>query len=343
MEKTLYLIIFFLFVNMNIFSQTTKEIAKIGIKSTVSIVALDNINQPLGYGSGFIIGNGLIATNVHVIEGSSSAYVLLNGMEKKYKVDGFIAIDKENDLVILKVPEIYGDVLELGSENLPEIGEKIYAVGNPKGLNGTFSEGIISGVRDLSTSQVLQITAPISPGSSGGPVLDSNGKVIGIAFASFSSGQNLNFAIPVKYLKNIKSLISSLVSISTLKPKQKQKNNTNTVTSNIKEGISIRNVSPCFNCAPTMIFFSIKNNLPYTVCDISILFLVFDTSGTVVDYTEKTFFNSKWSSSYDKKGIKPFLASSIDFDSHDESAPEVILKAGYKVKTRILDFKILEE
>src|SRR5690606_18599510 len=104
-------------------------------------------SQPLGYGSGFIIDDETVVTNVHVIEGCNSAYVLLNGQEKKYSVSGYVAIDKANDLVILKVSGLYGTALNIGAEEFPEIGDKIYAVGNPKGLNGTFSEGIISGVR----------------------------------------------------------------------------------------------------------------------------------------------------------------------------------------------------
>lgn len=166
-------------------------------------------------------------------------------------------MDKTNDLVILKVSGLYGDKLTLGSETIPEIGEKIYAVGNPKGLSGTFSEGILSGVRELTTNKVLQITAPISPGSSGGPVLNSSGQVVGIAFASFTSGQNLNFAIPVKYLINLKSKIGTVTSLSTVKAQPKTATAT-AVNPNIKEGVSVRNIEPCFECAPTMIFFQSK-------------------------------------------------------------------------------------
>ncbi len=326
---------------LTIFGQTATEIAKTGIKSTVSIVALDKISQPLGYGSGFIIDDETIVSNVHVIEGCSSAYVLLNGQEKKYSVSGYVAIDKTNDLVILKVSGLYGTNLPLGSETFPEIGEKIYSVGNPKGLNGTFSEGIISGIRDLTTNQILQITAPISPGSSGGPVLNSAGQVVGIAFASFTSGQNLNFAIPVKYLSNLKSKIGTLTLLSTVKAQAKT-TSTTSIPPNIKEGVTVRNIDPCYGCGPTMVFFSIKNNLPYTVSDVRILILVYDATGTIVDYNEKSYFESRYSYSKEK-GIRPFLARSIDFDSHDESAPQVILKTGYKVKARILDFKIIEE
>lgn len=325
---------------LSIFGQTATEIAKTAIKSTVSIVSLDNIAQPLGYGSGFILDNELIVTNVHVIEGSSSAYVLLNGQEKKYTVTGYVAIDKTNDLVILKVAGLYGNKLNLGSETFPEIGDKIYAVGNPKGLNGTFSEGIISGIREFSTNQILQITAPISPGSSGGPVLNSTGQVVGIAFASFSEGQNLNFAIPTKYLSSLKLKTTAPNLLTTVKAQPKTSSKTS-VSPTIKEGVIVRNIEPCFGCGPTKVFFSIKNNLPHTVSDIRVLILVYDATGTVVDYNEETYYES---SSYTKeKGIRPFLARSIDNDTRGEDAPRVILKAGYKVKARVLDFKIIEE
>lgn len=313
-----------------IFGQTATEIAKTVIKSTVSIVALDKISQPLGYGSGFIIDNETIVTNVHVIEGSSSAYVLLNGQEKKYSVSGYVAIDKANDLVILKVPDLYGTALTLGSETFPDIGEKIYAVGNPKGLNGTFSEGIISGIRDLTTNQVLQITAPISPGSSGGPVLNASGQVVGIAFASFSEGQNLNFAIPVKYLSLLKSKITTLTPLNTIKIQPKA-STTKSISPNIKEGVIIRNLS--WGCFFDFSYnFSIKNNLPYTISSVRVLILVYDLTGVVVNYNEETYF------SYD--GIKPFLAKTIDC-VHTEFKDSY--KQGYKIKARILDFEIKEE
>ena len=137
MKKNLLMLIV-LFSTSFAFGQSATEIAKNAIQSTVSIVALDNTSQPLGFGSGFIIEDELIATNVHVIEGSSSAYVLVNGQEKKYKIDGYLSIDKANDLVILKVSGLKQKSMTLNQGNIPEIGEKIYAIGNPKGFNGTF-------------------------------------------------------------------------------------------------------------------------------------------------------------------------------------------------------------
>lgn len=329
MNKIKLIILSTLIVPLTIFGQTATEIAKTGIKSTVSIVALDKISQPLGYGSGFIIDNETIVTNVHVIEGSNSAYVLMNGQEKKYSVSGYVAIDKTNDLVILKVSGLYGTALTLGSETFPDIGEKIYAVGNPKGLNGTFSEGIISGIRDLTTNQVLQITAPISPGSSGGPVLNSSGQVVGIAFASFSEGQNLNFAIPVKYLSLLKTKITAPSQLSMVKAQPKT-TTTTSISPSIKEGATIRNLA--WGCEPPFSYnFSIKNNLPNTISSITVLILVYDFTGVVVDYREETYF------SYD--GIKPFLAKTTECNWGFRDS----YKEGYKIKARILDFKIKEE
>jgi len=343
-KRTVFLL---LLAPLTIFGQAATEIAKAGIESTVSIVALDKISQPLAYGSGFIIDDETIVTNVHVIEGCSSVYVLLNKQEKKYSVSGYVAIDRTNDLVILKASGLYGVKLTLGSETFPEIGEKIYAVGNPKGLNGTFSEGIISGIRSFTANQVLQITAPISPGSSGGPILNSAGQVVGIAFASFSAGQNLNLAIPVKYLSNLKSKIGAVTSLSTVKAQAKTASTTS-LSPNVKEGVTVRNIECCIECYPSKISsFSIKNNLPYTVSDVRILILVYDATGTVVDYNEKTYYKEDRYGDEDKdKCIKPFLARSVDENNHrsgyEDEPPHVTLKKGYKVKARVLDFKIIE-
>ena len=75
--------------------------------------------------------------------------------------------------------------------------------GNPQGLEGTFSQGIVSSIRVLGADKILQITAPISPGSSGGPVLNEKGQVIGVSVATFRGGQNLNFAIPSKLSQKV--------------------------------------------------------------------------------------------------------------------------------------------
>lgn len=342
MHKNIVIFILILIIPLIIFGQTTTEIAKTGIQSTVSVIALDNISQPLGFGSGFILDNELIVTNVHVIEGSNSAYVLLEGQTKKYPVNGYVAIDRTNDLVILKVPGLFGTKLNLASDNLPEIGEKIYAVGNPKGLSGTFSEGLISGIRDFTSNQVLQITAPISPGSSGGPVLNSSGKVVGIAFASFSQGQNINFAIPVKYLSVLKTKITTPIALGAVKSQSKA-NSSSTANPNIKEGVVVRNIEYDSFFDGTSISFSLKNNLPYKVSHITVLFLLYDATGTVVDYFQDTYL-SPINHYSDGVCIEPFLAKQIIFrHGSNRSKFNAEFKSGYKIKYRVLDFKIKDE
>ena len=125
-------------------------------------------------------------------------------------------MSKNHDLAIVKVKgvKITGiDVpaLPLGDSDTVQIGDKVYVAGNPKGLEGTFSDGIISAIRPggvppLVRGKILQMTAPVSPGSSGGPVLNDGGEVIGISvgwFYTVEMLQNLNFAIPVNYLKQL--------------------------------------------------------------------------------------------------------------------------------------------
>jgi len=99
--------------------------------------------------------------------------------------------------------------LNIGDESEIGVGDLIYVLGSPEGLESTFSQGNISGTRRLDGRSLIQITAPISHGSSGGPVLNSAGEVIGIAVGALRAGQNLNFAIPVSDLISLTSALSS--------------------------------------------------------------------------------------------------------------------------------------
>ena len=112
----------------------------------------------------------------------------------------YIFRGQQRDLVLLKISASQTASLSLGDSDKVEVGDSVFAIGNPQGLEGTFSQGIVSSIREIGSDKLLQITAPISPGSSGGPVLNSEGEVIGVSVATFRDGQNLNFAIPSNYL-----------------------------------------------------------------------------------------------------------------------------------------------
>lgn len=179
-----------------------KDIAKKAFGSVVMISVDDKRGQPLAIGSGFFVAPGTIATNLHVIEGAGSAKVRLVGKKDSLRVIGTCGVDQRHDLVLLAVADKTATALTLAAAQ-PEIGEEVYAVGNPRGLEGTFSAGIVSGVRQIGDDSLLQVTAPISPGSSGGPMLNSRGETVGVAVATLKGGQNLNFAIPASAVKQL--------------------------------------------------------------------------------------------------------------------------------------------
>jgi len=200
-------------------------VIKQSLKSVVMIIAFDEEAQPTGIGSGFVVNDkGDIVTNYHVLEKASAAVVRLVGVDKKYPVTMIVRKNAKDDLLVIRAEGLSAPALNLGDDIFQEVGDRIIAIGNPKGFSGTVSEGIISGFRKVdSTSRMMQITAPISPGSSGGPVLAQNGKVIGIATATVTAAQNLNFAVPVTKLKTLLESPASNQTVSSrnLAPVQK--------------------------------------------------------------------------------------------------------------------------
>ena len=181
---------------------TTEQLAEKALAATVSLEMKDSTGTTLSFGSGFFVKPNQIATNFHVIVGARQGTAKLIGKYTQYQIEGIVATDKENDLAVLNVTAYGVTPLSLGDSDTVNIGAKVYVAGNPKGLEGTFSDGLISR-RESYPKKRLQMTAPISPGSSGGPVLNSRGEVIGISVAVHRAidAQNLNFAIPSNYLK----------------------------------------------------------------------------------------------------------------------------------------------
>lgn len=174
------------------------ELVKKTKPAVVLIQTFNDNNQPIAQGSGFFINNkGHIVTNYHVLEGAFRATIKTSsGME--YPVEGIIAKNADADIIKLVVNITDANIPFLNlSEIVPSEGQDIVVIGNPLGLESTVSAGIVSAVRDIPAfGKILQITAPISPGSSGSPVINSKGEVIGIATLIITKGQNLNFAIP---------------------------------------------------------------------------------------------------------------------------------------------------
>jgi S1-C subfamily serine protease/Flp pilus assembly protein TadD len=173
--------------------------------STVIIFVYDDKGEFLKLGSGFFISqNGDVITNYHVLQGASSAEIKTSD-EKTYPITYILAGDEQDDLIRLSVNIPSQDVYPLSlSQTIPEVGERIIVYGSPLGLENTVSDGIVSAIRDIPDyGKIIQITAPISPGSSGSPVLNMQGEVIGIASFQMVEGQNLNFAIPSEKITSL--------------------------------------------------------------------------------------------------------------------------------------------
>lgn len=175
---------------------SAKDVAKRVLASTVFITAFDGAGQPLKLGSGFVSADGFVVTNNHVIRDARALTVRLIGSSDEVRVESVAWSEASVDLAVLKVP-LKAPPLSTRNSAVA-VGEEVYAAGNPKGLEGTFSNGIVSSIR--LGGQLIQLTAPISPGSSGGPIVDSAGAVVGVAVATYRDGQNLNFAIPIGFV-----------------------------------------------------------------------------------------------------------------------------------------------
>jgi len=291
--------------------------------------------QPISLGSGFFVGDGVVVTNHHVIEGASAGRAKLIGTETTYEVNGVIGRDEVADLVLLKV-SAKAPPLELGDSQQLAIGDDVYVVGNPKGLEGTFSQGIVSGIRSVGSETLLQITAPISPGSSGGPVVDSQGRVVGIAVATFKEGQNLNFAVPVSYLKALVGEASSLgvqpISIARAASGQ-SKSMVSAMGSGAKEGVVCSKFLWDNEYIATFTL-SFENKLSVPVKDIYVLVVFYAIDDSPLDVAEVH---------YDQV-IPPGLArrakASVDPSVVKLTRNEHV--AMTRISFRVLDFDIVE-
>jgi len=311
---------------------SVSQIAQEFSASVVTIIALDENNQPLSLGSGFFIDKtGTIVTNHHVLRGSTKAIVKTVGGEKG-EVHEIENGDPQLDLLVASTTLRNTKPLYLGDSDTVTVGEDIVAIGNPAGFEGTVSKGIISGIRKSEKVDYIQITAPISPGSSGGPVFNLRGEVIGVATSYSPKGQNLNFAMPVNYLKNLKPL---RIKLGSLQMQVTPKN----------LGMNESSLVEVFEVAPDLIggfiiptdlrglTFSIRNQHRYIIQNIKILFLYKNQRGQVFTYSFEKF----------KGPILPNLALQFSHRHKVKNFKKLFAGGGSEmgsIETRILDYEI---
>jgi hypothetical protein len=181
----------FLFMSINSFAVTASKVYEKTKDAIVVVYALDKHQQVQSQGSGVVVDNGVLLTNKHVVDGADSVKIYYKSNLYDVEIAGFT--------VGLDVAVLYFDKNDVKIQPImvaskkEKIGSRVYALGSPKGLELTLSDGIISSYRN----EDIQITAPISPGSSGGALLSDNGALLGITTFKVAGGENLNFAIDI--------------------------------------------------------------------------------------------------------------------------------------------------
>ncbi|MDP8212244.1 MAG: trypsin-like peptidase domain-containing protein [Candidatus Zapsychrus exili] len=194
--------------------ENTLKKSALSLKNNLSLSGVEDIVREYGgsivsvfsgeaQGSGFIISSdGYIVTNSHVVNGDSSVTIKMIEENKVYSNVQVVKDNKIRDIALLKINsnDSFAPVM-LGDSDSAVEGERIVALGNPKGLENTVSDGLVSSIREMDGTKVLQISAPISSGSSGGPLFNMRGEVIGVTTFTIVEGQNLNFAISINYVK----------------------------------------------------------------------------------------------------------------------------------------------
>lgn len=324
-------------------AESPRELAERGFRSVVLLAMNDSNGQPLCIGSGFFVSEDVVATNAHVIQGAGSGSAKLVGQKQTFQVLGTLAVDLHADLALLRVS---GRAPSLGLSRgpAPVVGDSVYVIGNPLGLEGTFSEGIVSGVRATGTDSLIQMTAPISPGSSGGPVMDAAGEVIGVAVATFKEGQNLNLAVPVAYLERmLEAHPVALAPLQSALPRS-------SVSSSIVDGLGTRAeegvIASDFRSNGDDMSYRIRltNKLPIVVSQISVVVVFFDSAGKMLDSNQlmcegpipagltKDFANGFGGDCGQKSGFATFvevLKETTDRKGH----------ANFKTELRVIGFK----
>lgn len=304
---------------------SAQDIARLSFPSVVLLVTQDDQGQPLALGSGFFVRPGIIATNFHVIEGAARAWAKPIGQNGKHEIQGSVGVDAEKDLALLKVEDGTERSLLLGNSDQVIVGDTVFVVGNPRGLEGTLSEGIVSAVRTVASDKLLQITAPLSPGSSGGPVINAHGQVIGVAAATVSGGQNLNFAIPTSYLRSLLMSSGTVEPLTTNSAPSAENSLLGRVGHESIDGVSGVQLS-WWN---GYMAFSIRNELSKDVTHVQWLVIFYGPDSKPIDSREGTYDGT----------IRAGLAARISGLTPGEDVFRLLTRT----TVRILDFEILDD
>ncbi|MGH7305284.1 MAG: S1C family serine protease [Candidatus Rokuibacteriota bacterium] len=308
------------------------RIARENLPSVVTLVALDDRDQPLALGSGFFItSDGVLVTNAHVVGGAARVLVRWRGQNGvAVKILNFA---RKYDLVTIQTSFASTPPVLLADSETAAAGQDIIVLGSPQGLEGTVSTGIIGGLRTIGGVRYLQITAPISPGSSGGPVFNTQGRVIGISTATSAKGQNLNFALPANLLRDVPP---ASIAFTAAKP----------TPFDLRDGDRLKDLVYFNNIMEEFGFFaegstltaltaSLQNRTGDTISDVRVLVVVKSPRGEVLDFHLRDFKGTVIPPGLGKQVAIPIATrgfrmwgTGIDYD-----------RGSYEI--RLLDYKVV--
>jgi regulator of sirC expression with transglutaminase-like and TPR domain len=180
--------------------KTVEQLAASARKSVVMILAAGRDGKRQGVGTGFVVGEGLVATNLHVI-GEGRPITVQTSDGKRYEATAVHATDRGSDLALVRIGARGLPVLELADSDTLKQGQAVVALGNPQGLEYSVVGGVVSGRREIDGRPMIQLAIPIEPGNSGGPLLDMEGRVRGVLTLKSAVTANLGFAMPGNALK----------------------------------------------------------------------------------------------------------------------------------------------
>jgi len=248
-KSTVFIILILLAVPVRYSAQDSlPDLVRYIKPSAVAIETFDAHGEKLSRGSGFFIGTDRVVTNRHVIDGAHRAEVH-SSAGTIYPVKGVLAVDAEGDIALLKIEAPPNQVRPLPLDRTsPQEGESVVVIGNPFGLEGSVTNGIVSAVRDIPTfGRIIQITAPISPGSSGSPVVNMQVQVIGVATLQITGGQSVNFAIPSERISRLET--ESMMTLSELVVATSKNKRAKAVQS-FRDGLSFLSKDDCEKALP---------------------------------------------------------------------------------------------
>ncbi len=190
---------------------TPEEVFREASRSVAMVYAAEPSGRIVGRGSGVFLERDLLVTSCHVIARGSTFVAV----QRQQRARGRLAAyDEQRDLCALRVEGLDATPARVGAGASARVGQRVYAIGTPEGFEHTLSEGLVSGLRQSAAGPYIQITAPLSDGSSGGGLFDNEGRLIGITTFVYSSGQNLNFAAPAEWAADLAKKASAAGSVA---------------------------------------------------------------------------------------------------------------------------------